>query len=91
LYLDFEAAVLAVAEHQLSKGRPDPALKVLEKLLGPDPGQETACRLAMMAYAEMADRSGIERAYQRCRQALSQELETEPSEETTTLYQKLMI
>lgn len=45
----------------------------------------------MRSYAAKADRSGIERTYQRCRQALAQNLDAEPSEETQSLYQKLMI
>ena len=91
LYLDFEAAILTVAEHQLSQGNPDSSLQTIEQLLQADPGQETAWRLAMRSYAAKADRSGIERTYQRCRQALAQNLEAEPSEETISLYQKLMI
>ena len=45
----------------------------------------------MRSYAAKSDRSGIERTYQRCRQALAQNLDAEPSEETQSLYQKLMI
>ena len=90
LTLDFEAAVLEVAEHQLSKGNPDAALKTLEGILSPDPAQEAACRLAMRCYSAASDRSGIERTYQRCRQALAQNLDAEPSPETRSLYQELM-
>ena len=91
LYLDFEGAILTIAEHQLSKGKPDSSLKTVEQLLQADPGQEAAWRLAMRSYAAKADRSGIERTYQRCRQALAQNLDAEPSQETQSLYQKLMI
>ena len=91
LYLDFEDAILTIAKHQLSQGKPDSCLKAIEQLLQADPGQEAAWRLAMRSYAEKADRSGIERTFQRCRQALSVNLDAEPSEETFSLYQMLMI
>jgi DNA-binding SARP family transcriptional activator len=91
LYLDFERAVLTLAEQYLSMGKPDSSIKILEQLLHIDPGLETACRLAMRSYAEKADRSGIERIYQRCCQALASNLEVDPSEETISLYQSLMI
>jgi DNA-binding SARP family transcriptional activator len=90
LYRDYEGAILTVANHQLSKGKPDSSLKTIVGLLGPDPGQEVACRLAMRAYAAKADRSGIERTYQRCRLALAEKLDAEPSQETIALYQELM-
>ena len=91
LYLDFERAIITIAEHQLLKEKPNSSLRTIEKLLQVDPGHEATCRLAMRSYGLKADRSGIERTFQRCRQALAQSLNAEPSEETISLYQKLMI
>ncbi len=66
------------------------ALQTATDLLEITPVQEEAWRLAMRAYGELADRSGIERAYQRCREALAENLQAEPSPETRSLYQDLM-
>ena len=91
LYLDYEKTMLALAELQLAQGRPESCLEIIEELLGAVPSQEAAWRMAMRSYAVIGDRSGIERTFQRCRQALVQDLDLEPSEETFSLYQKLMI
>ena len=90
LHLDYERVMLTIAEGQLSREDPDSSLETLEELLQVVPGQEKAWRLAMQSYAEKGDRSGIERTYQRCRQALAQDLDAEPSQETFALYQELM-
>ncbi len=83
--------MLALAELQLSRGMSEASLETIEKLLGAVPSQEAAWRLAMRSYAAKGDRSGIERSFQRCRQALAQDLDLEPCEETISLYQKLMV
>ncbi|MFV1950053.1 MAG: tetratricopeptide repeat protein [Anaerolineales bacterium] len=91
LYRDYERIMLALAELQLSRGMSEASLETSEKLLEAVPSQEAAWRLAMRSYAVKGDRSGIERSFQRCRQALAQDLDLEPCEETSTLYQKLML
>ena len=90
LYLDYEKAMLTLADLLLSRGRTKSSLKIVEKLLLITPSQEQASRMAMRSYAESGDRSGIERTYQRCVQALAQDLDAEPSPETLSLYQDLM-
>ncbi len=90
LSLDYERIMLAIAQEQLSRDRVDSALQTLEKLLVAVPDQEIAWRMAMRSYALKSDRSGIERTYQRCRQALAQELDAEPSADTLALYRELM-
>jgi len=90
LYLDYEKAMLTLAELLLSRGRSGSSLEIVEQLLIIMPSQEQAWRLAMRSYAESGDRSGIERTYQRCLQALAQDLDAEPSPETLSLYQDLM-
>ena len=90
LSMDYERIMLTIAEEQLSREEADLALITLEKLLKAVPGQEKAWRMAMRSSDLKGDRSGIERIYQRCRQALSQELDAEPSAETLALYEDLM-
>ena len=90
LHLDYERAMLTIAEGQFSRGNPESALETIEELLEAVPDQEAAWRLAMRAHALKGDRSGIERTYQRCRQALAQDLDAEPSQDTFALYQELM-
>ena len=50
---------------------------------------EQAFRALMAAHAGMGDLSGVAATYQRCVEALSEELGVEPSEETRQLYQRL--
>ncbi len=90
LHLDYERIMLMIAERQFSFGTPESALETIEELLEAVPDQEAAWRLAMKAHALKGDRSGIERTYQRCRQALAQDLDAEPSQDTFALYQELM-
>jgi LuxR family maltose regulon positive regulatory protein len=90
LYLDYEKTMLTIAEELLARGRIGSSLETVEKLLQVAPSQEKAWRLAMRSYEQKGDRSGIERTYQRCLQALAQDLDAEPSEETLSLYQDLM-
>jgi DNA-binding SARP family transcriptional activator len=90
LYQNFERICLSLARGELDRRQPQAALDAVEALLQVSPNQEAAWRLSMRAYNDLGDRSGIERAYQRCRDALSLALEVEPSEETDALYRALM-
>jgi len=90
LHLDYERIMLVLAEHEFGQGDHGACLEVVEALLLAVPDQEAAWRMAMRSYALLGDRSGIERTYQRCSQALAQDLDAEPSEETYALYQELM-
>ena len=90
LYLEYESAMLKLAELQLFRNRPDDSLETIEKLLLAVPSQEKAWRMAMRSYAASGDRSGIERTFQRCREALSLGLDVDPSPETSALYLDLM-
>jgi DNA-binding SARP family transcriptional activator len=90
LYLDFEWVSLEAAKGQLAAGNPEACLVWVEKLLSAAPAQEEAWRMALRAYGAKSDRAGVERTYQRCCQALVEELDAEPSPETESLYQELM-
>ena len=50
---------------------------------------EPAYRALMMAHSALGDRSNMALAYQRCVEALRQELGVEPSEQTRELYERL--
>ena len=91
LYRCYERTMLALAELQLSRGLYGASLETSELLLQSVPSQEAAWRLAMRSHAAQGDRSGITRAFQQCRKALAQDLDAEPSGETCSLYQQLMI
>jgi DNA-binding SARP family transcriptional activator len=51
---------------------------------------EAAFRALMIAHASRGDLSKVESVYQRCLKALQQDLNVDPSEETTGLYQDLL-
>ncbi len=91
LYRCYERTMLALAELQLNRGLFGASLETSELLLQSVPSQEAAWRLAMRSHAAQGDRSGITLAFQQCRKALAQDLDAEPSGETCSLYQKLMI
>ncbi|MCD4801572.1 MAG: hypothetical protein K8R16_01385, partial [Anaerolineales bacterium] len=91
LYRCYERTMLALAELQLNRGLFGASLETSELLLQSVPSQEAAWRLAMRSHAAQGDRSGITLAFQQCRKALAQDLDAEPSGETCSLYQQLMI
>ncbi len=90
LYLEYESSMLELAELQLSRDQSDASLETIEKLLLAVPSQEKAWRMAMRSYAANGDRSGIERTFQRCREALALDLDVDPAPETIALYHDLM-
>jgi DNA-binding SARP family transcriptional activator len=91
LYRCYERSMLSLAELQLTRGLFGASLETSELLLQSVPSQEAAWRLAMRSHAAQGDRSGVERVFQQCRKALAQDLDAEPSGETCSLYQQLMI
>jgi len=91
LYIYYERTMLSLAELQLTRGLFGASLETSELLLQSVPSQEAAWRLAMRSHAAQGNRSGIEQVFQQCRKALAQDLDAEPSEETCSLYQQLMI
>ena len=90
LYLDYERAMLFIAGYLLSQDKTDPSLAVIEQLLAADPGQEAAWRLAMRCYAARADRSGIKEPINAAARPWQKTFHMKPSEETSSLYQKLI-
>jgi LuxR family maltose regulon positive regulatory protein len=65
------------------------AIDLSQRVLSKDNCWERAYRHLMLAYGKLGDRGQVGRAYQRCVQALKDELEISPSPETQDLYKKL--
>jgi len=91
LYRCYERIMLSLAELLLSRGLFEASRETSHLLLQCVPSQEVAWRLTMRSYAAQGDRTGIERVFQQCQKALAQDLDVEPSGETLSLYQQLMI
>lgn len=66
------------------------AIHYAQRLLQVDPLNETTVCTLMRLYSASADRASALRVYQNCAAALEQELEVEPSPETTELYLRLL-
>lgn len=67
----------------------DDVLLVSSRLIEIDPCWEAAYRYAMQAHQQMGNRSQALRTYQRAVEALREELDVEPSEETLALYEAI--
>jgi LuxR family maltose regulon positive regulatory protein len=83
-------ALVNLAQVQLNQGSYDKAFSYCERVLLEDPCYEEAYRLSMLAHAGLGNRAGVMREYQRCREALLEELDARPSDQTEELYGKLI-
>ena len=75
-----------LADTQLAAGRYDSAEHYARRQVAIDPWREPAYRQLMRALVGRGDRAGALATYIRCRQALSDGLDTEPDAETQALY-----
>jgi len=82
----WETAVLELAALDTDAGEPQASMAPLEALLAIDPAVEAAHRTLMCVYAASGQRSRALRQYARCQTALNRELDSEPDEETTSLF-----
>jgi LuxR family maltose regulon positive regulatory protein len=89
LWREYTASVSALSHLFLDDGCNDKVLEYSQKLLALDPCLEEAHRLAMRAYAAKGDRAGLVRQFERCRQALREEIDALPSPQTTNLFKSL--
>jgi LuxR family transcriptional regulator, maltose regulon positive regulatory protein len=71
-------------------GNPEAALQECQRALEVDPCREEFHRLAMHLHAGRGDRMAVIWQYQACREALLTGLDVSPSEETETLYRRLI-
>jgi LuxR family transcriptional regulator, maltose regulon positive regulatory protein len=65
-------------------------ITAIQRVLEIDPCLESAHRSAMIAYAEMGDRAGVVRQFEKCKKALMEELNVSPSSQTIDIYKSLM-
>ncbi len=82
--------LLQLSEIHLEGGQLQVALDYSQRALEEDPCLEAAHRLAMRIHAAMGNRAAVARQYERCRQALLQEINALPSPQTQTLHDTLM-
>jgi DNA-binding SARP family transcriptional activator len=82
-------AMLALARLHLERGDASTTLAHCQKLLQDDGCLEDAHRLAMRAYAALGNRAAVTRQFERCRQALLEEIDAPPSPQTEQLYETL--
>lgn len=76
---------LALAEALVDERRTAEAVTIAEAVVRDEPTEESAYRTLMRAAAEIGDPTGVERAFQRCREALERDLGSGPSDETMRL------
>ena len=79
----------SLAEHHNRRGAHGRAYELAARQLELDPWREEAHRQAMRALALSGQRSAALAQYDRCRRALAEELNAEPGEETTALYERI--
>lgn len=79
----------ALADRQLVEGAHAPAITALRRILTLEPWREEAHRQLMTVLAESGQRSAALAQYELCRRHLVDELEAEPSAETTALYERI--
>lgn len=85
----FVEAALAVAEFYLETGEYGAAVEYCQRVLAQDSCQEEAHRLVMRAYAALGNQAAVTRQFERCRQALLQEVNAPLAPQTEELYKRL--
>jgi DNA-binding SARP family transcriptional activator len=78
-----------LSEYSLRQGAHHAAIALCQKLLGQDNCHEKAHRRLMRCYLAQGQRHLAVRQYQICVQALEEELDLPPSEETVALYRRI--
>jgi two-component SAPR family response regulator len=86
----FIDVLLKIAELEIQTRQYDFAITHAQRALTEDKSLEVAHRLAMRAYAALGNRAGVLRQYEACRQALEEEFNAQPSEQTRQLYLALI-
>ena len=86
LYLDIADQL---SEHYVQQGEYTAAIALCQKILSKDNCYEEAYRRLMQCYLAQGQRHLAVRQYQTCTQALQEELDLTPSEETMALYRRI--
>ena len=85
----YREAALELAELDLQDEAYTHVLSLCRRLLAEDPCLEEAHRLAMRAHAGRGNIAGVVRQFNRCQQALQEEIRVVPSQRTVELYHLL--
>lgn len=85
----FHAALLRLIHLLEARQEYTDAIRHTHRLLRDEPLQEAHYRLLMRLYALSGDRAGIIQTFQMCAAVLQGELDIEPADETSLLYQQL--
>jgi DNA-binding SARP family transcriptional activator len=78
-----------LTELYLRQGKYAEVINLSQRILSKDACWERAYRHLMLAYHHLGDQGQVGRVFQRCKQALQEELDVSPSVETHALYTKL--
>ena len=89
LHLAYLQSSNRLANSLFESDKCDDAMIVCHDILASDPCNEAAFRILMRCHAARGNRSAVHSVYQRCTAALREDLDVEPSEETTALFKKL--
>lgn len=90
LAVRFSEGAIRLAGLLLERGDLAGAAKWAQRLVERDPCAEPAYRLLMVAQYRQGDRAGALRTYERCVEALAQELDVEPMPETVALQRAIV-
>jgi DNA-binding SARP family transcriptional activator len=86
----FQEAVLALAQLYLDRRQYEAVIDCCQRALAEDHYLEEAYRLTMRAYAALGNPAAVTRQFERCRQVLTEELNTPISPQTKALYESLI-
>lgn len=78
-----------LADLRLQAGRCDDAMRICHEILSTDPCNEPAFRVLMQCHASRGNLAAVHAVYQRCSGLLKDDLDVQPSPETTRLYRQL--
>jgi predicted ATPase len=82
-------ALQTLVRHYIERGAYQEALRYAARLLALTPWREEAHRQMMWLLAHTGQRSAALTQYEICRRMLAEELDVEPSAETTSLYERI--
>ena len=82
-------SLVRVATRLLDEGRHERAAALAEAVADVDPSDERACRLLMRAYQALERPIEAVRRFERCREALEQDLGIRPSRVTVEIYEQV--
>ena len=85
----FRSVLLVLADTLQLKGQQIKAIDALERALASDPLDEEIYRRLMRLFATTGERRRSLRQYERCREVIAAELDTEPEQETVELYEQI--